>query len=167
MKRFLSLLLAIAVFIPFSVQAKKDDEGLAPQYQIQGAGTTTSNARQVMVSIITKKKDKVTDADLEKAAVHGVLFRDYDDTTNTGFGFAASHKAIMETPTAEAQYIDFFKPFFQNGDYKNYVQVVSDSRRVVKVGKEWKVSAKVIVNTSALKKMLVKQGMAKNLGTAW
>lgn len=167
MKKLLTLVLAAAIMCPLTALAKKNDEGLAPEYQLEGAGVTSQNAQQVVITIITKKKDKVTEDDLERAAVHGVLFRDYDDATNSGFGSVASHKSIMGSPTAEAEYVDFFEPFFKNGDYRKYVQLVSNSRRVVKSGKEWKVSAVVRVNTSALRKDLKKQGMIKDLGSGW
>lgn len=167
MRRLMALVLALMFLAPSAVMAKKNEEGYVPQYQMEGAGKTSQNGTQVNITIISKSKDKVTDADIEKAAVHGVLFRDYDDATNTGFGSVASHRAIMKSPTAEAEYADFFEPFFVNGDYKQYVQLVSDSRRVVKSGKEWKVSAIVRVNTTALKKMLRKQGMVKTLGDGW
>lgn len=167
MNKFISFLLALAIFMPLGMYAKKTGEGLAPNYQLQGAGMTSQNAQQVCVTIVDKKKDKITDDDLARAAVHGVLFRDYDDATNSGYGSVASHKSIMGSPTAEAEYADFFNSFFNNGDYKNYVQIVSDSRRVVKAGKEWKVSAIVRVNTAALKKDLKKQGMVENLGSGW
>lgn len=165
MKRFFILALLLAIISPLAV-SKKKDEGLVPDYQITGAGMTSQNAQQVEIAIISKNKS-ISDAELEKAAVHGILFRDYDDATNSGFGSVASHKAIMSDPTAEAQFIDFFEPFFNNGDYKNYVQLVENSRRVVKAGKEWKVSAVVRVNTAQLKKMLKKQGMVKDLGGGW
>ncbi len=145
----------------------KKEEAYVTNYQVQGAGVTSQNAVQVRITILTKNKDKVSDADLEKAAVHAVLFRDYDDATNAGYGSVASHKAIMGDITAEAQYADFFEPFFRNGDYKNYVMLVGDTRRVVKAGKEWKVSCVVRINNIALKNMLKKQGMVKDLGGGW
>lgn len=149
-----------------SVQAKTEAKGLVPEYQLEGAGMTTNNSQQVTVSILSNKKD-VTDADLGKCAVHGVLFRDYEDTTNSGFGSTATHKAIMGSPTKETEFYDFFSNFFNNGDYSKYVQVVSDTRRVVKVGKQYKISAKVRVNSNALKEDLKKQGMLKDLGSGW
>lgn len=165
-KKILALLIVFALAAPFA-GAKKNDDGLVPQYQLEGAGMTSQNAQQVLVTIVAKKKDQVTEDDLQKAAVHGVLFRNYDDVTNAGYGTVMSRKAIMDSPTAEAEYIDFFEPFFKNGDYSKYVQLVSDSKRVVKSGKEWKVSAIVRVNVSALKKDLKKQGMVKDLGSGW
>lgn len=167
MKHFFILAMLLVTIGTSTVLAKKTDEGLAPEYQLEGAGMTSQNAQQVKITIITKKKDNVSESDLERAAVHGVLFRDYDDATNSGFGSVASHKSIMSSPTAEAEYIDFFAPFFKDGQYKKYVQIVSDSRRIVKSGKEWKVSAIVRVNTAALKKDLKAQGIYKDLGGGW
>lgn len=166
MKRFFFIALIMAVLCP-TVMAKKNEEPSVKDYQISGAGMTSQNAQQVEITIITKSKSSVSDADLEKAAVHGILFRDYDDVTNSGFGSVASHKALMRDATSYAQFKDFFDPFFNNGDYKDYVQVVDSSRRVVKAGKDWKVSAIVRVNTAQLKSMLKKQGMLKDLGGGW
>jgi hypothetical protein len=73
----------------------------------------------------------------------------------------------MGSPTKETEFYDFFSNFFNNGDYSKYVQVVSDTRRVVKVGKQYKISAKVRVNSNALKEDLKKQGMLKDLGSGW
>lgn len=166
MKKIVSLFLLFLMLTPALVMAKKDDQGLVTEYQLEGAGMTSDNAQQVKISILSKKKD-VSDAQLEASAVHGILFRDYDDATNSGYGSVASHKCLMGTPTAEAQHIDFFEPFFKNGDYAKYVQLVSDSRRVVKVGKQYKVSAIVRVNSTQLRKDLKKQGLAKDLGSGW
>lgn len=165
MKKIFALLLALAILSPSMALAKKNDQGLVPEYQAQGAGMTTDNSRQVIISILSTKKD-VTDADLAKAAVHAVLFRDYDDMTNSGYGSVVSQKSLLD-PTVEKERVDFFEPFFKNGDYMNYVQVVSDSRRVLKSGKLFKISAKVRVNATALSKLLQKQGIRKNLSTGW
>lgn len=167
MKKIIFAIIALGLLIPTSLEGKDKEEGSIPQYQIEGAGVTSQSAQQVRITILTKKKDKVTDLDLEKAAVHGVLFRDYDDATNSGFGSVASYKAIMGSPTAEVEYNDFFKSFFDNGDYEKYCQLVGDTRHVVKAGKEWKVSCIVRVNTHMLKKDLKKLGMVKNLGSGW
>ncbi len=166
MKRVSILITLLLGLLPFTSFAKKAVEGLVQEYQMEGAGMTTGNAQQVKVSILSSKKD-INDAEFGKCAVHGVLFLDYDDTTNSGFGSSASHKCIMGTPTAEQEHIDFFEPFFNNGDCNKYVQVVGETRRVVKVGKQWKTSVTVKVNTNALKKDLQKQGLLKNLGSGW
>lgn len=163
---FAAVTLAIAMMLPSAALAKKNDEKIVPEYQVEGAGTTSGNSRLVRVYILSKKKD-VTDEQLGTCAVHAVLFRDIDDLAGSGFGSTSSHKAIMQSPSAEAQHIDFFEPFFRNGDCNKYVQVVSDSRRVVKTGKQYKTSAEVRVNTTQLKKDLKTQGMVKDLGSGW
>ena len=165
MKKLLFLILGV-MFVSLASFAKDKEEGYVPEYQMEGAGMTSSNAQQVKVTILSKKKD-VSDADLSKCAVHGVLFRDYDDVTNSGYGSVASHKCLMGSPTKEVEHIDFFEPFFRNGDWSRYVQLVSDSRRVVKSGKQWKTSAIVRVNSSALKEDLQKQGLVKSLKSGW
>lgn len=147
------------------LMAKKNDEGLVPQYSAAGAGSTTDASHQIKVTIFSKKKN-VTDEDLGKCAVHATLFQDIDDTTNTGYGSSAVKKSIMGSPTAEAQHIDFFEPFFRNGDCNRYVQLVKD-HSVVKTDKGYKVSAVVKVNKAQLQKDLVKQGFVKNLGSGW
>lgn len=166
MKKIVFLLIA-ALMIPVAVNAKKKaDEALIPEYQVEGAGNTTDASQQFRVTILTNKKENVTDADLGKCAVHAALFRDVDDKTNAGYGTSAIKKAIMGSPTAEAQHIDFFEPFFRNGDCNRYVQLVKD-HSVTKSGKLYKVSAVVKVNKEQLKKDLVKQGLVKNLGSGW
>lgn len=49
MKKLLTLVLAAAILSPMAVLAKKNDEGLAPQYQLEGAGVTSQNAQQVLI----------------------------------------------------------------------------------------------------------------------
>lgn len=165
MKKLFSLLLTVLFLTPMMVQAK-NDEALIPEYQVEGAGKASNGSPQIKVIILSKKKN-VSDADFSKCAVHAILFRDYDDKSNTGFGSVAHHRAVMGSPTAIQQHIDFFEPFFRNGDCNNYVQIVGDTRRVVKVGKQWKVSSEVRVNERQLRKDLEKQGYLKNLGTGW
>lgn len=164
MKKILFLLLAVMLW-PLESSAKKNDEGLVPAYTAEGAGSTTDASEQIRVTVFSKKKD-VSDEVLGKCAVHAALFQDIDDTTNAGYGSSAVKKAIMGSPTAEAQHIDFFEPFFRNGDCNRYVQNIKDYS-VVKSGKGYKISAVVKVNNAQLKKDLVKQGLAKNLNSGW
>lgn len=67
---------------------------------------------------------------------------------------------------AEMQHADFFKSFFQSA-YAGYVQVQSDTRRVVKVGKEYKTKVTVAVSTSQLRQDLEKAGILKSLKSGW
>lgn len=165
MKRLLLSAVVLALLVPSASWAKKNDEGLVPQYQVEGAGSTSDASHQIKVTIVSKKKD-VTDEQLGMCAVHATLFQDIDDTTNAGYGSVAVKKAIMGSPAAEIEHIDFFEPFFRNGDCNRYVQAVKDYS-VVKSGKMWKISGVVKVNKVQLQRDLQKQGLVKNLGSGW
>lgn len=161
------LLILCAVMVTLTVSAKDNASEPAGQYQIQGAGPANGGSSMVYVTVMAKKADKVTEDMLVKAAVHGVLFRDYTDASASGFGASSHHPAMMGSPAAYAQHLDFFEPFFRDGQYRGYAQYVDDSRRVVKSGKEYKVSAKVAVSSASLRKDLEKQGLLNGLRSGW
>lgn len=162
------LLLMLAVLGVLVMDAKKP-EAVIPEYQIEGAGNARGDEALVKVSIITKDKNKVTDAMLGNAAVHGVLFKGYTDTNTQGWGGASTHPALAGSPTAYSEHIDFFEPFFANGDANNYVRIVEDQRGVTKVGKDYKVSAVVRVSTGQLKKDLQSKNVnvIRGLNSGW
>ena len=65
--------------------------------------------------------------------------------------------------------LEYFKEFFQDGgQYQRYIQFVNngipDAGDVIKVGKEYKVGAKVLVNKDALRKCMEDAGIIKGLG---
>lgn len=167
MKKSKVLLLICFLIGALAVSAKDNSSEPAGQYQIQGAGVASGGSAVVSVSIVSKKADKVTEDMLIKAAVHGVLFRGYTDSSSSGYGTSSQHPAIMGSPAAYTQHIDYFEPFFSDGQYTGYAQYVDDSRRVVKSGKEYKVSAKVVVSTSSLRKDLEKLGLVNGLRSGW
>lgn len=162
MKKLLCLL---AILLSVTLPAlPKDKEETKMKYEITGNGIHQSSGTIVRITILTKDKNKVTSDDLAKAAVHGVLFRGYTDTSNSGFGSSSKRPPMMKTPLAETQHAEFFKPFFSDGVYSGYVQCMDDTRRVVKVGKEYKVSCDVLVSDGMLRKDLVDAGILKGVG---
>lgn len=167
MKKILSLLLILA-FCATCAYAKKE-EPLIPEYLIEGGGPAKGNDAKVKVTIYAKKKDDVTDQMLAKAAVHGVLFKGYQDNSKQGSRASATHPPLASSPTAYDQNADFFVPFFTNGNYMNYVSFIDDGRSVVKSGKQYKVSAIVNVNKNQLTKDLQAENVnvIKSLGTGW
>ena len=44
MKRIFTIILTLALLSPMMALAKKNDEGLVPEYQMEGAGMTSDNA---------------------------------------------------------------------------------------------------------------------------
>lgn len=138
-----------------------------PEYQIVGDGQTLSGVAMVKVSVVAKKADKVTQQMLINAAVHGVLFKGYAQSpTESNYVESASFPPLAGAE-AEVQHADFFNDFFAGGNAESYAQFVDDTRRVVKVGKEYKVTQTVAVRASDLKKILSKQGIIKTLGAGW
>lgn len=161
------ILVLYAILFVMTLSAKDNSADTGGQYQIQGAGPANGGSSLVYVTVLAKKADKVTEDMLVKAAVHGVLFRDYTDASASGFGSSSQHPAMMGSPAAYNQHLDFFEPFFRDGQYRGYAQYVDDSRRVVKSGKEYKVSAKVLVSSASLRRDLEKQGLIKGLRSGW
>ena len=119
--------------------------GFEPEYSISGAGTAKQDFYLVNVEVSTKNKN-IPDKDLIKAAVNGVLFRGF---SNAGFG--DSQKPLAGDASNEAQHADFYNEFFgKDGTASNYGSVINGSRRVIKSGKIYKVSAIVEVNKGVL-----------------
>jgi hypothetical protein len=158
MKRILISLLLVFSVVSISYAKKESTPGDIPEYVIEGCGSASGESL-VKVSVMAKKAKDITEQQLAKAAVHGVLFRGYSNSTVQGYGESSDHPAVAGGPNAFNQYIDFFEPFFTGGDYMNYVRFLDDSRSVTKVGNMYRVSAKVRVATGQLKKDLSAKGI--------
>lgn len=130
-----------------------------PSYTIEGAGTGVQGTYLVKVTMTAKKPDKVKDIDLAQCAVHGVLFR--------GFSGERQHqRPLAGNAMNEQQYADFYNTFFQQA-YQQYANTESTSRTVMKVGKEFKISALVSVMKDQLRKDLSQQGVLKGLANGF
>lgn len=161
----LAVMLIVAVSAP-SAFAKDKTPDVSEAY-LEGAGAGNNGSANVRVTIVAKKADKVTDKQLAEAAVNAILFKGYDDATNTLSGTSTRHAPMAGSPAAKTQHSDFFTPFFANGDYMNYVQFVEHTRRVAKYGKQFKVSVQLTINTALLRQDLEKQGVIRGLNSGW
>ncbi len=156
--RLFMVLLACAAFSSVG-QAKSKDEPIV--YYIESAGTGAAGTYLVQVTA-TAKKAAVSDDDLCYFAVHGVLFRGFQD------GTYGSQKPLAGSALAETEHKEFFDNFFSGGAYRTYVTMVSGSRRVVKTAdKRYRVTATVTVQKSQLRKDLEKQGIVKALNSGF
>ncbi len=159
------MMLMMVLSIPASLQAKDKKNPETATYEIEGVNRAVGqNGAIVKVTIITKKKNNVTHDVLARAAVHGILFKGYQGSAQSG---TVAHSAMCGSPTAETTYAEFFKPFFDEGQYSGYVQCQDDTRRVVKSGKEYRVSCNVIVAEGQLRQDLQKAGVVKSLNSGW
>ncbi len=164
MRKTLLLLLLVTLGLSTAMAKGKEDAKLIPEYQIEGGGAENASTALVKVTIVSKNKD-FNELDFARCAVHGVLFRGYTDVDQRSLS-TRSKKPIMGSPMAEAQNADFFKSFFE-GSYVGYVQVQSDTRRVVKVGKEYKTKVAVAVSVAQLRRDLEQMGILKSLKSGW
>lgn len=146
-----------ALALPLTTVAKDNKE---LNYEIEGAGTGVQGAYLVKVTV-TSKKTSITDDEIGRCAVHGVLFR----------GFSSKEHRQMQKPLAgtalnEQQHRDFYDDFFKSA-YKSYVQTVSGSRQVLKAGKEYRITATVSVAKEQLHRDLESAGIIKGLNTGF
>lgn len=155
------ILLTIALLCGFAMAYGKDNITL-PQYEITGAGTGAQGSYLVNVTVISKKSNP-DDNMMKRAAVHGVLFK----------GFSNKEHRQMQKPLAggaanEAQHIDFYNDFFsESGSAPGYASIIDGSRRVVKSGKEYRVTMTVSVSKDELRSYLESLGIIKGLNSGF
>lgn len=159
MKRFLIFSFLFFVINCFAHSSKNTGNELPP-YEISGAGTGTQGTYLVEV-VVTSKNKSVSDDVLKRAAVNGVLFRGFSDTTSR-----KTQKPLAGSAANEAQHADFYKEFFgENGSAASYANIVSGSRSVTKSDKQYKIKATVSVNKESLIKYLQDMGIVRGLNS--
>lgn len=150
MKRLLSLLIAFLIFYsPLFGQES------VPQYDIEGAGSATEG--YVLVKVFVYKK-RVSDQDLKRAAVHGVVFR------GCSVSKGGATQPAMAPVSAEHSNKAFCKSFFaDDGECQGYATIVEGSYERIKTKKGYKCGATLQVNKAALRKDLEQAGVVRSL----
>ena len=128
-----------------------------PVYKIEGAGTGVQGTYLVKVTVTVKKAQDVNDDQFMRGAIHGILFRGFSSQLNR-----QHQKPLAGSATIEQQHADFFNDFFAS-DFRNYATADSDTRTVMKIGKEYQVSSLVSVQKDQLRRYLEDQGILKKL----
>ena len=163
MKRLL-LIISLVVMVCGNMMAKEPE---VTEISISGEGIGNGGRPILTVTCAAKKADKVTDSEICRCAVRGVLFRGYADSSNTSsFDASTSHPALVD-PDQEAGHADYFNDFFSTGAYNTYVDILPDTRHIMKAGKVYHVSQSVQVNVPALRKKLEKDGIIRSLKSGW
>ena len=158
MKDFFRLFMLIIVCMLSVSAAQAKDEPTV--YFIEGAGTGTSGTYLVQVTALSRRAG-VSDDELCRYGVHGVLFRGFQN------GTYGQQKPLAGSALAETEHKDFYDKFFDDGIYRTYATMVSGTRRVVKVDKKYRITATVTVQKDALRKDLEKQGIIKALSAGF
>ena len=155
MKRLLTAVI-LFLFIVIGAMAKGDK---MPQYDITGAGSGIEGTVLVKVYVYDKK---VSDQDLKRAAVHGVVFR---GCTGNASG---TRQPAMASPTAEADNAAFCEAFFAtDGQCQNFATIVAGSYDRVKTAKGYKQGAILQIDKTALRKELEKAGVVRSLSSGF
>lgn len=151
MNRLLSL-----IFLLLSIVSTTMAKGeKMPQYDITGAGSGIEGTVLVKVYVYGKS---VSDQDLKRAAVHGVVFRGC-----TGNASGARQPA-MASPTAETDNAAFCETFFAtDGQCQAFAEIVAGSYDRVKTQKGYKHGAILQINKTSLRKELEKAGIVRSL----
>lgn len=155
MRKILSLL-ALLLFFVAGAMAKGDK---MPTYDITGAGSGTEGTLLVKVYVYSKS---VTDNDLKRAAVHGVVFRGCVGNES------GARQPAMAPATAEVDHKAYFEDFFaDDGQCLNFATVVAGSYDRVKTQKGYKSGAIIQVNKTSLRKTLEKAGVVRSLSSGF
>jgi hypothetical protein len=155
MKKQISILLML-LFFSLGAIAKSDK---MPQYDIMGAGSGTEGTILVKVYVYAKN---VSDEELKRAAVHGVVFRGCSGNAS------GARQPAMAPVTAEADYAVFCEEFFSlTGPCQSYASIVGGSYDRVKTGKGYKSGAIIQVDKSSLRKELEKAGVVRSLSSGF
>ena len=155
MKKVFNLVFML-LFVVLGVMAKSDK---MPQYDITGAGSGTEGTVLVKVYVYSKS---VSDNDLKRAAVHGIVFRGCSGNAS------GARQPAMASPTAETDNATFCKEFFApDGQCVNYASIVDGSYDRVKTKKGYKSGAILQVDKASLRKDLEKAGVVRSLSAGF
>ena len=152
------VLFTINLFGNVASAAGKDEP---PIYFIESAGTGATGTYLVQVTVLAKRAN-ISDDDICRYGVHGVLFRGFQD------GNLGSQPPLAGSALSETEHKEFYDNFFDDGIYRSYVTMVSGTRKVVKTAnRKYRITAIVTVMKSSLRKDLEKQGIIKALNAGF
>lgn len=160
------IMMMLAFVLVCMVAGAKDSEVV--DVSITGEGVGNGGRPTITATCSAKKANKVTDDDIRRCAVRGVLFKGWTDKSNTSaYDASSNHPPIAGSADRETMNADYFADFFGSGEAIKYVDILPDTRKVSKNGKVYYVSQMVSVNVSELRKKLERDGITKSLKTGW
>lgn len=155
MRRFLTAMFLTLTIVVGSV-AKNDN---MPSYDISGAGSGVEGT--ILVKVYVYGKD-VSDENLKRAAVHGVVFRGCVGNAS------GTRQPALANISAEVDYAEFCAAFFaRDGQCQNFATIIAGSYDRVKTQKGYKYGAILQIDKSSLRKELEKVGLVKSLSSGF
>ena len=149
---WLILLLALTSTLSYA----QDNASL--NYEIVCAGNATAGYYLVKITAITNKKKNVNMELVKKCAVHGVLYKGF-----TGDRGCTSQKALLDNSIHIEEHSKVLNSFVYDR-YSDFAISLDNSLKVVKLGKNFRVSAIITVDKDKLRKELEKAGVIRKLG---
>ncbi len=152
MKKTFSVFFAL---LAVTICTAKESLSINFDYSIIGVAVAKEGYYLVEVSAMVEKKKEATLEIAKKCALHGCLFK----------GFVVdriSQKPILSSPSIEQEYQEYFIKLF-NEQFNNYVNCTHPIQ-IVKIGKQYRVKAVVVVAKDLLRKDLENVGIIKKLG---
>lgn len=129
--------------------------GISEEYTIEGAGTGLEGSYLIKVTI-TSKEALASDATFIKCAIHGVLFRGFENQR------LRQQQRPMAGDERQEDHADFYADFFQS-DLSRYAEVMEGSRQVRMTGKRYRISSTVQIFKEKLHRDLEEKGVIKSL----
>ena len=158
--KFVGRIIMTILFVFICIGAYAGDDLL--KYEIEGEGVGVQGTYLVKVTVIQKKSKLDIDV-IKKCAVHGVLFKGFSSQTSR-----TRQKPLAGSMVIEQQHQDYFDVFFQKGgSYINFANMIGENLSVVKMGKQYRISAVVSVAKDALYQELVSAGVIKGLNNGF
>lgn len=132
-------------------------------YEIEGAGIGSQGTYLIKIWVVSKKNKPNINL-IKKCAVHGVLFRGFSNENKRG-----GQKPLAGMASVEQQNASYFEDFFRDeGGYRNFVTMVSESYEVVKTKKkEYRIGSVLSVSTDLLRKHLTDAGVMKGMNSGF
>lgn len=132
-------------------------------YDIISSGQGKDGAYFVKVTSHVRDKKDAEDT-LKKCAVHGVMFKGIMSDKDG----MPSQKPLIKDPNTEQTKAEFFKSFFETGQYARYVSLTKSSMTVMKESRrKYEVSALLLVDKEALIHYLEKTNIIIGFDNLW
>ena len=145
--KFVGRIIMTVLFVFICIGVHAGDDPL--KYEIEGEGVGAQGIYLVKVTVIQKKSKLDVDV-IKKCAVHGVLFKGFSSQTSR-----TRQKPLAGSMVVEQQHQDYFD------------NMVGENLSVVKMGKQYRISAVVSVAKDALYQELVSAGVIKGLNNGF
>lgn len=165
MKKFL---LSLGIFLLslglLGAQKKEDRRTMEWKYEMQCAGVSGEGSYLVKVFTYSKRPNFPFEQ-AKKNAIHGILFKGVPGDRAKK---CAEIRPMISNLNAEVEHEAYFKEFFENGG--KYMKFVGNSTNgmldpndVMKVGKEYKIGALIVISKDMLRRELEDAGIIRSL----